>query len=140
MADFRLAPPGSGSVIAVVATDAPLFPHQCQALARRVTAGLARTGTSGSPFSRDPFLAFSPPHPRPLPPRPPGPPPRTFVAREDLHPLYHARRPAAPRPPGEPGVNAQPATEHFPARAAHRPPPLPRAGAPALLAAAARLT
>src|SRR6266568_9469916 len=39
MLDFRLAPPGSGSVIAVVATDAPLFPHQCQVLARRVTAG-----------------------------------------------------------------------------------------------------
>jgi D-aminopeptidase len=53
------APPGSGSVIAIVATDAPLFPHQCKALARRVTSGLARTGTSGSHFSGDLFLAFS---------------------------------------------------------------------------------
>ena len=56
---FFSAPPGAGSVIAVVATDAPLFPHQCKALARRVTSGLARTGTSGSHFSGDLFLAFS---------------------------------------------------------------------------------
>jgi L-aminopeptidase/D-esterase-like protein len=46
-------------VIAVVATDAPLLPHQCSALVRRVTLGLARTGTSGSHFSGDFFLAFS---------------------------------------------------------------------------------
>jgi D-aminopeptidase len=59
MADFRIAPPGAGSVIAIVATDAPLFPHQCKAMARRVTSGLARTGTSGSHFSGDLFLAFS---------------------------------------------------------------------------------
>jgi D-aminopeptidase len=59
MDSFILAPPGAGSVIAVVATDAPLFPHQCKALARRVTSGLARTGTSGSHFSGDLFLAFS---------------------------------------------------------------------------------
>jgi D-aminopeptidase len=59
MADYFAAPPGAGSVIAVIATDAPLFPHQCKALARRVTAGLARTGTSGSHFSGDLFLAFS---------------------------------------------------------------------------------
>jgi D-aminopeptidase len=58
MQDYRSAPPGAGSVIAVVATDVPLLPHQCKALARRVTAGLARTGTSGSHFSGDLFLAF----------------------------------------------------------------------------------
>ena len=51
--------PGSGSVIVVVATDAPLLPDQCRALARRVPLGLARTGTSGSHFSGDLFLAFS---------------------------------------------------------------------------------
>jgi D-aminopeptidase len=59
MADYRAAPAGAGSVIAVVGTDAPLLPHQCKALARRVTLGLARTGTSGSHFSGDLFLAFS---------------------------------------------------------------------------------
>jgi D-aminopeptidase len=53
------APPGTGSVIAIVATDAPLLPGQCKALARRVPLGLARTGTTGSHFSGDIFLAFS---------------------------------------------------------------------------------
>jgi D-aminopeptidase len=52
-------PPGAGSVIAIVGTDAPLLPGQCKALARRVTLGLARTGTTGSHFSGDLFLAFS---------------------------------------------------------------------------------
>jgi len=52
-------PPGAGSVIAIVATDAPLLPHQCAAMARRVTLGLARTGTTGSHYSGDLFLAFS---------------------------------------------------------------------------------
>ncbi|MCZ3389831.1 MAG: P1 family peptidase [Actinomycetia bacterium] len=52
-------PKGGGSVIVVVATDAPLLPQQCQALARRVPLGLARTGTTGSHFSGDIFLAFS---------------------------------------------------------------------------------
>jgi D-aminopeptidase len=50
---------GAGSVIAIVATDAPLLPGQCKALARRVPLGLARTGTSGSHFSGDLFLAVS---------------------------------------------------------------------------------
>jgi len=59
MAARRATPGGAGSVIAIVATDAPLFPHQCTALARRVTLGLARTGTTGSHFSGDLFLAFS---------------------------------------------------------------------------------
>jgi D-aminopeptidase len=59
MAEHFSAPPGAGSVIAVVATDAPLLPGQCKALARRVTLGLARTGTAGSHFSGDLFLAFS---------------------------------------------------------------------------------
>jgi len=59
MESYYAAPPGAGSVIAIVATDAPLLPHQCKALARRVTLGLARTGTTGSHFSGDLFLAFS---------------------------------------------------------------------------------
>ncbi len=50
---------GAGSVIVIVATDAPLLPGQCKALARRVPLGLARTGTAGGHFSGDIFLAFS---------------------------------------------------------------------------------
>jgi D-aminopeptidase len=48
-----------GSVIAIIATDAPLLPHQLKRLARRVPLGLARTGAIGSHFSGDIFLAFS---------------------------------------------------------------------------------
>jgi D-aminopeptidase len=49
----------AGSVLVIVATDAPLLPNQCKALARRATNGLARTGSSGDHFSGDLFLAFS---------------------------------------------------------------------------------
>src|SRR5215218_1820625 len=66
MADF-FAPPGAGSVVAIVATDAPLLAHQCTALARRVTTGIARTGTAGSHFSGDLFLALSTGNPRVFP-------------------------------------------------------------------------
>jgi L-aminopeptidase/D-esterase-like protein len=59
MAAWPGAPAGAGSVIAIVATDAPLLPGQCKAVARRVTLGLARTGTTGSHFSGDLFLAVS---------------------------------------------------------------------------------
>jgi len=59
MAGYFTMPDGAGSVIAIVGTDAPLLPQQCKALARRVTLGLARTGTTGSHFSGDLFLAFS---------------------------------------------------------------------------------
>jgi D-aminopeptidase len=59
MEEYFALPAGAGSVIAIIATDAPLLPQQCAALARRVTLGLARTGTTGSHFSGDLFLAFS---------------------------------------------------------------------------------
>ena len=58
-AERSVAPPGAGSVIVVVATNAPLFPSQCKAMARRVSLGLARTGTTGSHSSGDIFLAVS---------------------------------------------------------------------------------
>ena len=48
-----------GSVIVVVATDAPLLPHQLKRLARRVSMGLARTGAAASNTSGDIFIAFS---------------------------------------------------------------------------------
>ena len=55
----RTVPGGAGSVIVIVATNAPLLPDQCRALARRVPLGLARTGTAGGHFSGDIFLAVS---------------------------------------------------------------------------------
>lgn len=48
-----------GSIIAIIATDAPLQPHQLKRLARRVPMGMARTGTIGTNSSGDIFLAFS---------------------------------------------------------------------------------
>lgn len=48
-----------GSIIAVVATDAPLLPHQLKRLARRVPLGIARTGGNGGNGSGDIFIAFS---------------------------------------------------------------------------------
>src|SRR5207248_7530627 len=48
-----------GSCIAVVATDAPLLPNQLKRLARRVSLGLARTGTVSGNGSGDLFIAFS---------------------------------------------------------------------------------
>ena len=48
-----------GSIIIVVATDAPLLPHQLKRLARRATMGLARTGSTSGNGSGDIFIAFS---------------------------------------------------------------------------------
>lgn len=49
----------TGSIIIVVATDAPLLPHQLERLARRAALGLARTGSVAGNGSGDLFLAFS---------------------------------------------------------------------------------
>jgi L-aminopeptidase/D-esterase-like protein len=48
-----------GSLIVIVATDAPVLPHQLKRLARRATLGMARTGSLGGNGSGDIFLAFS---------------------------------------------------------------------------------
>ena len=49
----------TGSIIIVVATDAPLLPHQLKRIARRASLGLARTGSVSGNGSGDLFLAFS---------------------------------------------------------------------------------
>ena len=48
-----------GSIIIVVATDAPLLPHQLKRIARRVSLGLGRTGSISGNGSGDIFIAFS---------------------------------------------------------------------------------
>ncbi|HEX9940055.1 MAG TPA: P1 family peptidase [Longimicrobium sp.] len=57
------APPskieGLGSIIVVVATDAPLLPHQLKRIATRVSLGVGRMGGFGENTSGDIFLAFS---------------------------------------------------------------------------------
>lgn len=53
------ATPEGGSIIGLVATDAPLLPHQCARLAQRVGMGVARMGSYASHGSGDLFLAFA---------------------------------------------------------------------------------
>jgi len=55
----RAVPPGSGSIIVVIATDAPLLPHQCERLAQRAGLGIARAGGTGGHTSGDLFIAFA---------------------------------------------------------------------------------
>jgi len=57
----NISPSGQelGSIIIIVATDAPLIPQQLKRLARRATMGLARTGSISGNGSGDLFLAFS---------------------------------------------------------------------------------
>jgi len=135
MAAHSVAPPGAGSVIAVVATDAPLFPHQCQALARRVTAGLARTGTTGSHFSGDLFLAFSTANPGAFRPDSTVLERLSFIPWSNLDPFYTAVVEATE----EAVANALVANEDMTGRDGHRTPALPRDRVVELLSRAGRL-
>ncbi len=56
--------PDTGSIIVVVATDAPLLPHQLKRVATRVSLGVGRMGGFGNNSSGDIFLAFSTANPR----------------------------------------------------------------------------
>jgi D-aminopeptidase len=53
------APEGAGSIIVVIATDAPLLPSQCRRLAQRAAIGIGRAGGLGENSSGDIALAFS---------------------------------------------------------------------------------
>jgi L-aminopeptidase/D-esterase-like protein len=55
----RISLEGAGSIIVVLATDAPLLPHQLKRLARRVPMGISRVGSHGGHYSGDIFIAFS---------------------------------------------------------------------------------
>ena len=119
MAEFKLAPPGAGSVIAIVATDAPLLPHQCGAFARRVISGLARTGTSGSHFSGDLFLAFSTANPGAFLDSERGR--LEFIAWDTIDPYYEAVVQASE----EAVLNSLIANSEMTGRNGHRTPGLP---------------
>jgi len=83
----RDLPPDTGSIIVVIATDAPLLPVQCQRLARRATTGLAWVGGIGGNNSGDIFLAFSTGNR--VNPKTPVSTVRT-VAAETMTPLFEA--------------------------------------------------
>jgi D-aminopeptidase len=55
-----------GSILAVIATDAPLLPHQLKRIAKRAVLGVARTGGVSTDSSGDLFLAFSTAVPAPV--------------------------------------------------------------------------
>jgi L-aminopeptidase/D-esterase-like protein len=78
----------SGSVIVVVATDAPLLPHQLKRLGRRVSLGLARTGAMSGNGSGDIFIAFSTANPGAFAAS--GVAKLEMVSNEDISPLFDA--------------------------------------------------
>lgn len=55
----RFYEPGSGSIVVVIATDAPLLPHQLNRLAQRASLGVGRMGGTGEQYSGDLMIAFS---------------------------------------------------------------------------------
>ena len=82
---------GDGSIVVVVATDAPLDHRQLERLGRRALAGVARTGSSFSNGSGDYVIAFSTVRPRPTPPVPARLVDTTLVVANDaMSPLFEA--------------------------------------------------
>jgi D-aminopeptidase len=88
--DRRSLPPSDrdGSIIVVVATDAPLLPHQLERLARRVPMGIGRLGGTASNGSGDIFIAFSTANPGAAATT--GATALTWLPNGDLNPLFVA--------------------------------------------------
>jgi D-aminopeptidase len=77
-----------GSIIVVVATDAPLIPVQCRRLAQRATVGLSRVGGTGRNGSGDIFFAFATGNQ--LPAKPDGLRRLHMIPHEEMNPLFTA--------------------------------------------------
>jgi D-aminopeptidase len=77
-----------GSIIIVIATDAPLLPHQLKRIARRAALGLARTGSTSGNSSGDIFVAFSTANPHAD--KEPGPNTIETVSNARISPLFSA--------------------------------------------------
>jgi L-aminopeptidase/D-esterase-like protein len=77
-----------GSIIIVIATDAPPLPHQLKRIARRASLGLARTGSISGNGSGDIFIAFSTANPHAD--AEPGPNTVKTVSNERISPLFEA--------------------------------------------------
>jgi L-aminopeptidase/D-esterase-like protein len=80
--------PGAGSIIIVVATDAPLLPHQLKRVATRAALGVGRTGGKGENSSGDIFLAFSTANPRAAADA--TAPTVTMLPNSRINPLFYA--------------------------------------------------
>ena len=81
-------PRETGSIIIVVATDAPLVAHQLKRLARRAALGLARTGSLSGNGSGDIFVAFSTANPEAA--KSGGVVQLTMLPNERMNPLFDA--------------------------------------------------
>jgi D-aminopeptidase len=79
---------GRGSIIVVVATDAPLLPHQLERIARRVGMGLGRLGSFAGNSSGDLFLAFSTANPGAA--NADGTPALVMLPNDRIDPLFQA--------------------------------------------------
>jgi L-aminopeptidase/D-esterase-like protein len=103
-----------GSIIIVVATDAPLLPHQLRRLARRASLGLARNGSIASNGSGDIFIAFSTANANAA--KPDGITPLTMLPNERISAVFEATVQATE----EAIVNAMVAAETMTGRDNHR--------------------
>ncbi len=79
---------GRGSIIVIVATNAPLLPHQLERIARRVSLGMGRLGSFASNSSGDLFLAFSTANPGAA--KPDGTPSLVMLPNDRIDPLFQA--------------------------------------------------
>lgn len=79
---------GRGSIIVIVATDAPLLPHQLERIARRVSLGLGRLGSYAGNSSGDLFLAFSTANANAA--KPEGTPSLVMLPNDRIDPLFQA--------------------------------------------------
>ncbi|HYC73000.1 MAG TPA: P1 family peptidase [Opitutaceae bacterium] len=109
-----IRPRETGSIIIIVATDAPLLPHQLKRVARRASLGLARNGSVSGDGSGDLFLAFSTANA--VPQRPGAPGTVALLAPDDLDPLFEATVQATE----EAIINALVAAETMTGRDGHR--------------------
>jgi D-aminopeptidase len=90
---YKEAQAEKGSIIVILATDAPLLPHQCDRLARRASIGLGRMGGGCEDGSGDIFLAFATGNggiPGEGLSRPPATIPLQMVPNELMTPLFYA--------------------------------------------------
>ncbi|HZU41917.1 MAG TPA: P1 family peptidase [Terriglobales bacterium] len=78
----------TGSIIVVVATDAPLLPTQLKRIAKRVTLGLGRMGSASGDGSGDIFIAFSTANPGAANPN--GLKQLTMLPNDSMDPLFEA--------------------------------------------------
>jgi len=81
-------PTERGSIIIVIATDAPLLPHQLKRIAKRAGLGVGRLGGTGGNTSGDIFIAFSTANPGAA--KPEGTVTATALPNERITPLFEA--------------------------------------------------